>query len=404
MTTSCGNGGRACTETPNSAVHRLVRPVWQALSRITSSGMFIPTLDGLRFVAIFSVVLYHLADSIAAKSPYISEYEVRRSALFGVLDKGSCGVQLFFIISGFILALPFAEHYLAGRPAVSLPKYYRRRVTRLVPPYMCNLVVALAIQVLAGRGTVQSLWPHFLASALYVHNLSYGEMSLINGVAWSLEVEVQFYILAPVMAKLFAISSTTVRRGSLLSAIVTLAAFKSWVVAAGGPSVFWHGTIVWFLDLFLAGFLLADLYVAAWNRNPARSWHGNLIGLAGWGLVLASQYDPLMANWMALPALAAYIAAFRGNLWNRLFSNPWCVVIGGMCYTIYLYHFFVIAAVERATLGLSAGTGFSGNFVLQAALICPVVLAISAVLFLLFEKPFMRPTALRGAQPATTGA
>ncbi|HEY3964956.1 MAG TPA: acyltransferase, partial [Planctomycetaceae bacterium] len=377
---------------------------WQALSRITSSGMFIPTLDGLRFAAICSVVLYHLADSIAAKSPYLAEDELRSSLLFGVLDKGSCGVQLFFIISGFILALPFAEHCLAGRPSVSLPKYYRRRVTRLVPPYLCNLVVALAIQVLAGRGTVPSLWPHFLASAFYIHNLTYGEMSLINGVAWSLEVEVQFYILAPMMAKLFAISSTTVRRGSLLCAIVTLAAVKSCVVAAGGPSVFWHGTIVWFLEFFLTGFLLADLYVAAWNRSPARSWQGDLIGLTGWGLVLASQYDPVMANWMALPALAAYIGAFRGNFWHRLFSNPWYVAVGGMCYTIYLYHFFIIAAVERATLGLAAGTGFSANFVLQSALICPVVLVISAVLFLLFEKPFMKPAVRREAQPATTGA
>ena len=76
-------------------------------------------------------------------------------------------------------------------------------------------------------------------------------------VPWSLEVEVQFYILAPLMARVFATSSAIFRRGSLLGAIVGLAAVKSWMLTAGVPTEFWRGTIVWFLELFLTGFLLA---------------------------------------------------------------------------------------------------------------------------------------------------
>lgn len=401
-TTSCTTPEVESTETPNSPAPGLARAILRSLSRITSSGTLIPTLDGLRFLAIFAVVLYHLADSLQARSPFTSPAEARESSLFAVLHKGNCGVQLFFIISGFILALPFAEHCLAGRAPVSLPKYYRRRVTRLVPPYLCNLVVAYAIQVLAGHGTVASLWPNFVASTFYVHNLTYGEMSLINGVAWSLEVEVQFYILAPLMARIFTIPSALFRRGALLAAIGLLALAKSWAVAAGVSTAFWQGTIVWFLELFLAGFLLADLYVAAWKRNPVRSSSWDMIGLAAWGAVLALQFYPVAATWMALPALVAYIGTFRGHLLHRLFSNPWCVAIGGMCYTIYLYHFFIITAVQRGTLGLGLGHGFAANFCLQAALTCPVIVILSAVLFLLFEKPFMKSGTVRVVQPLPT--
>ena len=54
---------------------------------------------------------------------------------------GFRGVELFFVISGFILGLPFAAHYLKGAAPVSLRKYYLRRLTRLEPPYIVALLV-----------------------------------------------------------------------------------------------------------------------------------------------------------------------------------------------------------------------------------------------------------------------
>ena len=391
---------------PGNGLRSLGRRLQQSLSRITSGGSFIPTLDGLRFLAIFSVVLYHLAGTVAQNSPYTSLATVKESFIYAVLDQGHCGLQLFFIISGFILAIPFVDQFIAGKPPVSLRKYYRRRVTRLVPPYICNLLAAYVIQVAAGHGTVYELWPHFLASVFYVHNLTFGGGTPLNGVAWSLEVEVQFYVLAPLMGLLFAIPRKIVRRGILIGIIVALATVKSFVGVDSIEAHIWRGTIVWFLDFFLAGFLLADIYVADWNRNPSHSSWWDVWGLAGWGLVFLLQLftESALCLWMPLPALLAYIGAFRGKLLNRVFCNPWLVTIGGMCYTIYLYHFFIIAAVGRGTLQIPAGHGFAGNFLLQAALICPVIVCVSAVLFVLFEKPFMRPVALRRAQPAASGA
>jgi hypothetical protein len=140
-----------CSISEMIASHRLPAPeetvavrngLQRMLSRITSGENFIPALDGLRFLAIFAVVLYHLAGYVATKSPATSLAAAKTSLVYAVLDKGNCGVQLFFIISGFILALPFVEHFLAAKKPVCLRKYYRRRVTRLVPPYVCNLLIA----------------------------------------------------------------------------------------------------------------------------------------------------------------------------------------------------------------------------------------------------------------------
>src|SRR5262245_56709348 len=89
------------------------------LSRISSSGRFIPEIDGLRFIAITSVFLYHLACFTVHKTK-----DVPQDPVYLVTSHGNFGVQLFFVISGFILSLPFAERRLEGREGVPLGRYY----------------------------------------------------------------------------------------------------------------------------------------------------------------------------------------------------------------------------------------------------------------------------------------
>ena len=381
---------------PQAAAER--RPSWftQVFGRITSSGRFVPVVDGLRFVAIAAVLLYHLEGYVAAKSPYIDAGTMRSEPLNMVLRKGACGVQLFFAISGFILAVPFAEEFLRRGKRVELSKFYFRRLTRLAPPYVINLLLSFALLVLAGKATAVGLFPHLVASTFYVHNLVFGEMSLVNGVAWSLEVEVQFYLLAPFLAAVFRVSNTALRRGLLTAVIGLIVLLKATVFSHLEGLLYF--SVLWHFDLFLIGFLLADLHTL--NSVPeARSTGWDAVGVLAWAGVLATQFFELGEHLIAIPTFVAYLAVFRGRLLHALFSQRLFVLIGGMCYTIYLYHFYMISAVGRFTIDLPAGTTFTGNYLLQAALICPVVIAASAVLFLLFEKPFMKPLAVR-PQPA----
>src|SRR2546426_12554732 len=99
--------------TPNSFSRRLL----VRLSRETSSGRFIPEMDGLRFVAIAMVVLFHLNGYLTAKavSPQYA-FTARSDWTTQVAIAGFRGVELFFVISGLILGLRFAAHRTAARP------------------------------------------------------------------------------------------------------------------------------------------------------------------------------------------------------------------------------------------------------------------------------------------------
>ena len=345
--------------------------------RITSQKRFIPQIDGLRFVAISSVVLFHLYASLnhdgAVHNPAFDPASV------AMLSKR--GVELFFVISGFILGVPFASSYLLGAPKINLKQYFLRRLTRLEPPYILSLLVWAGILFVTARQSGREILPHLLASMAYLHNLIYNSDSTINVVAWSLEVEVQFYVLVPLLAGIFAIADTRMRRGAIV--ILMLAS-----ALIGGQLLHTRlqASVVYYLPFFLAGFLLCDLYVT--RRDWKLSWIWDLAALGGWPLVWY-----LSPGWshVLLPFIIVllYLAAFRGRVCSALFSHPIITDIGGMCYSLYLFHFLIISAACRVSKPVHIGHDFWAYYLLQSVLVLPVVLIICGVFFLLVERPCM---------------
>src|ERR1700679_2638582 len=120
---------------------------WTArLRRRTTSGEWLPEIDGLRFVAIASVLLFLMQGQL--EHHYALAIHPPFTGFARAVDFGNRGVPLFFVISGFILALPFARHHPLAAPAPSLRKYFLRRLTRLEPPYLLNLaLVAVGITI-----------------------------------------------------------------------------------------------------------------------------------------------------------------------------------------------------------------------------------------------------------------
>lgn len=361
--------------------------VWllRRISRETSSGRFIPEMDGLRFMAIAMVVLFHLNGYLMAKTSF---YEHRldgpdwlcRSAMVGFH-----GVELFFVISGFILALPFATHHLAEAPAVNLRKYYLRRLTRLEPPYFVTIFLLMFLSAVMHQGSQPAIYSHLAASLAYVHNLIYGAPSTVIGVAWSLEIEVQFYLLVPVLTLVFAIRSPVWRRSLLAGAVLVTVATQS-VFLRHHPS--FALSILGYLQFFLIGFLLADVFLA---HSPRRNLYWDLIAFAGWPLLLFLLQSRLLTLWL-LPwvLFVLYCAAFRGRCVNHIFRNPWLTAVGGMCYSIYLIHYEVISAVGRFTKQLGRGLPGPVYLFAQFAMVGTSVVLVCTIYFLLLEKPCMK--------------
>src|SRR6185503_2702956 len=106
------------------------------------------------------------------------------------------------------------------------------------------------------------------ASAAYIHNAVYGEPSAIDFVAWSLEIEVQFYLLAPLLALLFTIRRLMWRWLLMLSICVGTASMQ----LIPGANMWLWGNIPGYLPYFIAGFLLVDLYLMAKIRRSDWRW------------------------------------------------------------------------------------------------------------------------------------
>lgn len=356
--------------------------------RVTTSGGYVAEIDGLRFIAIAAVVAVHVAGywTVRAGRTYPVMSSIDRG-LEAFISLGFYGVHLFFMISGFVLAMPFCKQAFAdGRP-VNLRNYFWRRVTRLEPPYIITMLGFFALMPFFGKGTWSELWPHLLASLGYVHNVVYGEGSLINNNAWTLEIEVQFYILMPILAGLLLLPPWP-RRCFLVAMAVFLSLNRLWL-SADAPK-----TILQFGQYFLIGILLCDAWSTSWNGRQRR-FSGDIPGLLAWPLFVwvNLQYPGVIAD-AANPWLIAmlFVSALRGSWHGRVLSYGPIPIIGGMCYSIYLLHGRVLAAVIH---GIFAKLSMTGSYAADYCLILPVaslaVLAVSSVFFLLIEKPCMDP-------------
>jgi peptidoglycan/LPS O-acetylase OafA/YrhL len=358
------------------------------LARVTSGDGLIYEIDGLRLIAILGTIITHQSTFMLKHGPAGTRDLVAGNLFCQWMSAGYVGVQLFFAISGFILAIPFARACTTGRPAPTLKKFYLRRLTRIEPPYIINLILFLGILVVGRGDSLNQLWPHFAASCGYLHNFFFHTPSLINGVAWSLEVEVQFYILAPLFALVFRIPSTVVRRSTILAALMASAAYGQSFYRDHGYAISTE------LCHFLVGFLMADIYLVDWKASaPQRRWTFDLVGV-GSLLTLIEFTRRFGTNRFVVPGLLLLImiGAFRGPLFSSLLRRPTAYTLGGTCYSTYLYHYWIMTIVGWAVVRfLPIPQNLAFQAVYLAAFMWPAVFAGSAVMFVLTEKPFMNP-------------
>lgn len=358
------------------------------LSRRTTSGQFIPEIDGLRFVSIAGVVLFHLCGYTVVKSKAVHFNGAAANVVALLGSTGHYGVQLFFIISGFVLALPFARHRLLDGPRPPLRAYYLRRLTRLEPPYIVAMLGVFAVATLYYGASARALAPHLVASLAYIHNLVYGVGSTMNIVAWSLEVEVQFYLLAPLMAMVFLVRKQIARRLTIVAAIATIVLIQwLWPLGQGRLAL----SLPHYVQFFLLGFLIADLYLVSWQLPSQREHLWDVVGILGWVALVAVW--TLVANPNVLFLVLAFLvfcATFRGRVVRAVFCNVRITTIGGMCYSIYLLHYPLISAVGRHTAPVASHRGFILHLLVQMTLVVPVVLIASTIFFVLIERPCMR--------------
>lgn len=381
-----------------------VRFPFHLFRRVTSGGAVMAELDGLRAVAILPVVLFHATLSIYLKgaegqvSSLDGGTDVFRSPLGWIVSHGFLGVQLFFVISGFVVVLPFARARLLGERPPSLPRYYLKRLTRIEPPYVIALV-AFFVGTLA-VAPQHAHWQDYLAGLFYLRSALFGDEPWAFFISWSLEIEVQFYLLAPAIAAIFWVRPKAMRRAILVAligvgSVVAADARLAGVEPAPLTGPLQHGS--WLgseLAFFLTGVLAADLWTMRELRTGMRSsslrW--DAMWTAGFAAVLASYRVLEDTRWAMLllcgGLLAMTLGAFRSRVVRAALSVPLISAVGGACYTIYLFHFLCVSLFGRFLAPLT-GTAFEHNILLVALPFALAVTLACLCLFPLVERPFM---------------
>jgi peptidoglycan/LPS O-acetylase OafA/YrhL len=364
------------------------------LSRRTTSGQYVPVIDGLRFVAILLVLVFHVSlvlDLILGRRtlapPFGAIWGTSVTTLLGrAVWEMNHGVEVFFAVSGFVLSLPYVSARHRGTPKPTLRRYYLRRVTRIEPPYLVALSLLFVVSVLAANGQG---FGHYVAGLVYLHSAWFGQGNPYDAVTWSLEVEIQFYILVP----LLALALSPVGQGSKKMTCVIVASLAICAQLSGlidGAHLF--GFVGNYLQFFMVGWLLGDIYVVDWGAKPPQNRWWDVVTFVGWpallvGLTIGSVFQVVVAPWLIL---GLTVAAFCGPLTRRVLSYPWIATIGGMCYSIYLTHYPVMILMRRWVAPI-AGLPYPVALLLGALIMFPVVLLVGAVFFVTIERPCMDP-------------
>lgn len=221
----------------------------------------------------------------------------------------------------------------------------------------------------------------------------FGTESTVNPVSWSLEIEVQFYCVAPLLARVFTISNKKVRWLIYLALMTPSIVMRS-VFDEDLAQIHLDRTLFGYGFYFVIGFLALEFYMAGALdvRNKRRIVFDIVGALSVVALLWPYEMPKLFSAILFVPAcLGLFIAAFRGVICGAFFSSELVVVLGGMCYSIYLLHYgFIFALTKFIGQDLVLPGGLWLTTLAFLAVIVPASIAPCIAFFTLVERPCMR--------------
>jgi peptidoglycan/LPS O-acetylase OafA/YrhL len=354
-------------------------------------------IEALRGIAALAVVGYHLA----AVTRWPRSFPPRL-----LLSNGDAGVTLFFVLSGFLLWRPFAAAVLNGERMPNARQYLVNRFLRIVPA--CWVALVVTMMFLGGRAN-GGAWRYFLFAQNYSKDSFFGVIS----PAWSLVLEMHFYLALPAVGFIAAAVAMQARdragRARVLYGVVGL-----WFAASFGYKLFALGVqhrepsdvMVWFnfpakAHLFAFGMLLATWHAIDRRRGPIGrriskpvAW---LVPAAGATIVAAAvavryrspltqiMFDTATAAGFMLLVYPVAFSEYPKTFVSRLTSRRALQRTGESSYSLYLWHhpligFMAAHGILRASMGA---------LLPNMAITLLVCVGVALVSYRFVEKPFL---------------
>lgn len=327
-----------------------------------------PELDGLRGIAILLVLLHH--------------------AGIPVIHGGHIGVDIFFVLSGFLItALLFQEYERYGR--ISLKNFYIRRLLRLTPALALLLTLLGAYTIAAKSGAeLVKTGKAIVYTALYLSDFAlafdFAKLGALEHT-WSLAIEEHFYLLYP-LALVLLLGKRMSRRtifalfGILIIAITVHRTFL-W-----GPSSQEVNRVFYGFDTRADGLLIGCLLglIASWGKLPSIKWFLALPAALTlfFGGIFVSWDSALYAYGLPVINLStALVLAFALNVRTGFLANKTLVWIGTISYGLYLWHNLIFILVRERITESPWGILVLGSI---------VSVACAALSFYLLEKPCLK--------------
>ncbi|WP_240415743.1 acyltransferase family protein [Paenibacillus periandrae] len=321
------------------------------LIRSNSSGVpNISSLDGLRGIAILMVMMVHFWANAGPNGEgfpvnvrvFETTYNISWFFQAGVL-----GVRIFFVLSAFLLYLPFAKAIKEGTPFVSYGRFVRRRFLRIIPVFYFVAAVYIILFFLIGRSYFSApiSFANILSNLFFLqplfHFFTTGiTMDIVPGT-WTLNPEIYFYLLLPLLAHITKRTPSFVAWMTIMMIFPTI--YRHYFIASG--DFIWGYNILSQMDIFCFGILLARIFVYLPEKTGLHSY--NLYFFLSGCFLFFWCWLPLPALIMDAPfqsGLGCFLAIFgillnkeQGRL-SKVFQNKLLCTVGIVSYSIFLIH------------------------------------------------------------------
>ena len=369
-------------------------PVPPRQRRTAGQSTTFPLIDVLRAFAALSVVVYHVI-------AHFHWVDFPRSGPLLWFRAGGMGVDLFFVISGFVITLS-AFSRLENSPYPTFARSFARaRLARIVPLfYLTGLFFLLFIQ--PQLLFVHGIWWPILTHLVFLHSWFLTHQGLIDGVNWSVSVEMQFYLLMLLIAPwLQRANSLVIAVGAIVLAWTWRAAMFMLVGTKSHWGIFplfvYTAQLPGMADEFAAGIILAKFLFNQKNQSilsrlAPHSWVVPAAAAAAVTLAMRIYWNNssywnefwMVVAFKSLLALCCVLVVFSACLLQSRavvrFTLP-LRYLGTISYGIYLWHLLVILSLKRVTW-------LTAPMALPWVLLLTLLLA--ALSWHLFERPLMR--------------
>jgi peptidoglycan/LPS O-acetylase OafA/YrhL len=378
---------------------------------IRRSAQYLYEIESLRGIAMLLVFMHHVNARVMGPLPPGEAQDM--TPLWAFVRAGHTGVSLFFVLSGFLLSLPFLAEAAGGR-RTSARQFFIRRALRILPLYYVAVLIGTVLSASAPRDLLRGI-PHLLFLT-YIPGWGVG-LFPYSATWWSLSTEVQYYLVLPVLPLLLMS-----RLGRWIGAALLVTYTAAYVTHLSGywgmPTMLGNMAIKYSLfgraPLFLCGILVAWVYLRGGDRLRPRLQAIAVLsrGGADFLLVMVVVALGILLRWtlrqgysmaeattnfawhipegLAWAAILALVILAPLRL-KPLIANPLFGYLGILSYSMYLWHTAVLNWVPVAIwkIGWRWTPGWNPTTLINSALVAVIALGISQLTYTFIERPFL---------------